>query len=96
MQLCFISKEKDIAINITTCVRENVGRDALNLSRSIPGHSILRAYPSTTKKGEVTAKKCSFPLRISSVNDSFTEEIINGKLHFLYSEYFYTIKNTCA
>ena len=95
MQLCFISKEKDIAINITTCVRENIGRDALNLSRSIPGHSILRAYPSTTKVKSLH-KKCSFPLRISSVNDSFTEEIINGKLHFLCSEYFYTIKNACA
>ena len=31
-------------------------------------------------------KKWSFPLRISSVK--FTEEILNGKLYFLYSVYF--------
>ena len=41
-------------------------------------------------------KKCSFPLRISSINvtksagncgfSQFTEEILNGKLHFLCSE----------
>ena len=32
-------------------------------------------------------KKWSFPLRISSVNFvTFTEEILNRKLHFLYSE----------
>ena len=30
-------------------------------------------------------KKSSFPLRISSVNVTFTEEILNGKLHFLCS-----------
>ena len=36
----------------------------------------------------VTAQKRNFPLRISSVNVilvTFTEEILNGKLHFLCS-----------
>ena len=35
-----------------------------------------------------TAQKMKFPLRISSVNVdlvTFTEEILNGKLHFLCS-----------
>ena len=35
-------------------------------------------------------KKRSFPLRISLVKDfvTFTEEILNGKLHFLCSDFF--------
>ena len=32
-------------------------------------------------------KKLSFPLRISSVSITLTEEILNGQLHFLCSEY---------
>ena len=32
-----------------------------------------------------TAKKWCFPLRISLVNVTFTEEILNGKLYFLCS-----------
>ena len=40
----------------------------------------------------ITARKMKFPLRISSVNVAdlvtFTEEILNGKLHFLCSAYF--------
>ena len=39
------------------------------------------------KNAKLTRKKFSFPLRISSLNDTnlvtFTEEIFNGKPHFL-------------
>ena len=44
-------------------------------------------------KDQSLQKTRSFPLRISSVNVTadlftFTEEILNEKLHFLYSEFF--------
>ena len=61
--------------------------------------TILRCYTNTIKINRVFAldiahKKISFPLRISSNADlvtfhadsvTFTEIILNGKLHFLYS-----------
>ena len=41
------------------------------------------------KNAKLTRKKFSFPLRISSLNDTnlvtFTEEIFNGKPHFLWA-----------
>ena len=40
-----------------------------------------------TSNYELLHKKCSFPLRIFSVNlTTFTEKILNGKLHFFCSE----------
>ena len=48
------------------------------------------AHSNEVKKNELLRKR-SFPLRISSVNVTpadlvtFTEEILNGKLHFLCS-----------
>ena len=60
-------------------------------------------YISESSKNNFSAKKWSFSLSISSVNVTksagalvtFTEEILNGKLHFLavLSFDYFTIKN---
>ena len=58
-----------------------------NLRRLVHKFSISQTF---TYQQDTLQKKWSFPLRVSSVDlVTFTEEILNGKLHFLCSDAFY-------
>ena len=66
-------------------------KDVLDLPASFDGSWCLRSWTANRRivsgVGEVTAQKVTFPLNIFSVN----EEILNGKLHCWYSEFYFRL-----
>ena len=83
-----IEKHHEILQQMNISINKYVGEMIVSSNCGLPNYIFWEKYSvrrARIRRGIVHTKR-NFPLRISSVNVTFTEGILNGKLFFLCSE----------